>query len=231
MKQAGKKPSTALMPRKRPVQGRSRLTIERILEGAQDVMRKQGVRAVTTHAIAAASGANIASIYQYFPNKEAIIQALYEQKLVSIRAKLQELSLSLDVSDWKNEVYRFVFAVKRYEEQIGFDRTIIEATQYYALLEETWRAHADHIAVSISQLIRRIGSKWSDKALYDLAVYIYSLSAATWSFWRLREPEHDIGLHRQAVATVALFATAIETDAEVRLSDLRGTESKRKRPK
>ena len=33
MKQAGKKSSTALMPRKRPVQGRSRLTIERILEG------------------------------------------------------------------------------------------------------------------------------------------------------------------------------------------------------
>lgn len=207
--------SSVLRPRKKPVQGRSRLKIEKILEGAQGVMREKGVRAVTTHAIAAAAGANVASIYQYFPNKEAIIQALYEQKLVSIRTRIVELSESLDLGDWRSAVYRLVFDVKHFEEEIGFDRTIIEATQHYPLLEDTWRAHADRTARTIRELIRRIGSPWSDKALHDLALYIYSLSNATWSYWRLRGAEHELGLHRQAVATVALFALAVESESEL----------------
>ncbi|MGH7289744.1 MAG: hypothetical protein ACREJT_00940, partial [Myxococcota bacterium] len=43
------------------------------------------------------------------------------------------------------------------------------------------------------------------------------VSTATWNYWRLKDTEAEIGLHRQAVATVALFALAIESDSDVSL--------------
>ena len=65
----------ALLPRKRPVQARSRRTVEWILEGAARVFRREGWDA-TTNRIAEAAGVSVGTLYEYFPNKEALLWAL-----------------------------------------------------------------------------------------------------------------------------------------------------------
>jgi AcrR family transcriptional regulator len=68
-------------PRKVPRQERSRLTVEAILDAAARVFERHGYAAGTTNRIAERAGVSIGSLYQYFPNKDAILVALVERHL------------------------------------------------------------------------------------------------------------------------------------------------------
>jgi len=68
-------------PRKAPRQARSRLTVEALLDAAAQVFERHGYAAGTTNRIAERAGVSIGSLYQYYPNKDAILVALVEQHL------------------------------------------------------------------------------------------------------------------------------------------------------
>jgi AcrR family transcriptional regulator len=68
-----------LNPRKEPRQERSRATVEVILAAATRVLCKHGYDGATTNQIAEQAGVSVGSLYQYFPNKEAIVGALIER--------------------------------------------------------------------------------------------------------------------------------------------------------
>jgi AcrR family transcriptional regulator len=65
-----------LSPKKTPRQDRSRVTVDAILEATTDILVRDGYAALTTNRIADRAGVNIASLYQYFPGKEAIVAEL-----------------------------------------------------------------------------------------------------------------------------------------------------------
>lgn len=66
-------------PRKYASQERSRLTIDAILDATTRVLVKEGYDRASTNKIAAVAGVSIGSIYQYFPNKEAMVAAVSER--------------------------------------------------------------------------------------------------------------------------------------------------------
>jgi len=70
-----------LTPRKTPRQQRSRETVEAILEAAAQLFQRHGYAATTTNKIAERAGVSIGSLYQYFPNKDAILAALADHHL------------------------------------------------------------------------------------------------------------------------------------------------------
>jgi AcrR family transcriptional regulator len=74
--------------RKSPRQERSRATVEAILEAAAYILVRQGYDAFTTNSVAERAGVNIASLYQYFPNKEAIFAELYRRHVAESRAAM-----------------------------------------------------------------------------------------------------------------------------------------------
>lgn len=67
--------------RRVPLQARSRERVERILDAAEHEFAEHGYEAATTEAIAARAGAAIGSLYQFFPNKRALFDALAERYL------------------------------------------------------------------------------------------------------------------------------------------------------
>lgn len=69
-------------PRKLPQQGRSRFMVDSIIEACDRVLQKEGVEALTATRIADVAGVTRGSMYQYFPNVEAIMTTLYEQKIL-----------------------------------------------------------------------------------------------------------------------------------------------------
>ncbi|MUL46186.1 TetR/AcrR family transcriptional regulator [Mycobacterium sp. CBMA293] len=69
-------PSDRFRARKQPKQQRSAETRQRILEAAAHVFAEFGYRGGTTNRIAEAADISIGSLYQYFPNKDAILAAL-----------------------------------------------------------------------------------------------------------------------------------------------------------
>jgi AcrR family transcriptional regulator len=59
--------------RKRPRQARSTRLVRDILQAAVRVLKRNGARKFTTARVAEAAGVSVGSLYQYFPNKEAIL--------------------------------------------------------------------------------------------------------------------------------------------------------------
>ncbi|MFB7653354.1 MULTISPECIES: TetR/AcrR family transcriptional regulator [unclassified Streptomyces] len=78
-----------LSPRKQPRQVRAELTRERILDAAAHVFGEYGYAAGTTNRIAERARVSIGSLYQYYPNKDAILVELVTRHLDSGRAAVK----------------------------------------------------------------------------------------------------------------------------------------------
>lgn len=79
-------------PRKRPRQDRSRATVDAVLAATARILVKRGYLGLTTNAVAELAGISIGSLYQYFPNKEALVSALIERHTEEVQgAILSEL--------------------------------------------------------------------------------------------------------------------------------------------
>jgi AcrR family transcriptional regulator len=62
--------------RNAPIQARSRERLRRVLDAADEALAAEGANAFTTTLVAAQAGVPIGSVYRFFPDKEAIVEAL-----------------------------------------------------------------------------------------------------------------------------------------------------------
>jgi AcrR family transcriptional regulator len=76
--------------RKKPLQSRSRATVEAVLVAAAHILEDRGLAGFNTNAVADRAGVSIGSLYQYFPSKDAILVALMEQSLTMFSEDLSE---------------------------------------------------------------------------------------------------------------------------------------------
>ncbi|MBS62315.1 TetR/AcrR family transcriptional regulator [Salinisphaera sp.] len=73
------KPGSGLpRPRKKPTQPRAVFTVQAIYDGFVRIWRRDGPAAATTRAIAAETGYSVGTIYDYFPNRTALLAGYYE---------------------------------------------------------------------------------------------------------------------------------------------------------
>lgn len=87
--------------RRMPKQSRARQTVDAILEAVVKILKRNGPVAMTTDHIAEVAGVSIGSIYQYFPDKQAIFVALHERHIDEIdrvigSALMEHAASSLD---------------------------------------------------------------------------------------------------------------------------------------
>lgn len=77
----------ASRPRKLPVQSRSRETVGAILEAAARILAEEGAAGFNTNRVARKAGVSVGSLYQYFPNKQALLRSLLGQRVQSAEAR------------------------------------------------------------------------------------------------------------------------------------------------
>jgi AcrR family transcriptional regulator len=75
--------------RKAPQQARSRATIEAVLDAAARILGERGWMGLTTNAAAEVAGVSIGSLYQYFPNKLALVEAVRRRHFDEVLAVLR----------------------------------------------------------------------------------------------------------------------------------------------
>jgi AcrR family transcriptional regulator len=75
-----------------PEQDRSRATVDVIVDAAARVLVKGGYAAFTTNRVAETAGVSIGSLYQYFPNKEALLSELMRRHVEEIGAGVEEMA-------------------------------------------------------------------------------------------------------------------------------------------
>lgn len=84
------RPRPALKPRKTPRQARSTATVDAIFEAFVQVLRSHGPRRLTTTRVAERAGVSVGTMYQYFPNKQALLRAVIERYLGEVADAVEE---------------------------------------------------------------------------------------------------------------------------------------------
>lgn len=67
------------IPRRKPTQERAQETVNAIVLATAHILRTEGIERLTTNRIAVVAGVSIGSVYQYFPNKWAILTLLEDR--------------------------------------------------------------------------------------------------------------------------------------------------------
>ncbi|MED5238174.1 MAG: TetR/AcrR family transcriptional regulator [Pseudomonadota bacterium] len=85
--------------KKQPAQPRARRTVERIIAATGELILSQGMEALTTNRVAEQANVNIATLYQYFPHKQALLSALVQTHMHDLTRTLNTMLEGLgDVS-------------------------------------------------------------------------------------------------------------------------------------
>ena len=160
--------------RRVPQQVRSRDRVQRILEVAGEIVVEQGVEAVTTRAIAAGAGLPVASLYQYFADKEAVLLALVERDIAEMDAQVEEDLGALTVLSVRSMVEATMHAfVKVYRRRPSFVVIWLRGRTNVAV-QEFVRAHNRRMAQELFHIARSAGMvvEGSDGRYADLAVEV-----------------------------------------------------------
>nr|HEX4313638.1 TetR family transcriptional regulator [Kofleriaceae bacterium] len=86
-----KRSSPPTNPRKQPVQARSAQLVADILQAAIRVLERDGAQRFTTIRVADEAGVSVGSLYQYFPNKQAILYQLQRDEWERTGSSLEAL--------------------------------------------------------------------------------------------------------------------------------------------
>ena len=83
-------PRIDLRPRKSPRQARSADTVETILAAATRVLERESLAGFNTNRVAEVAGVSVGSLYQYFPNKSALIAALIDRQQSALAQAIED---------------------------------------------------------------------------------------------------------------------------------------------
>ncbi|OCC25737.1 TetR family transcriptional regulator [Croceicoccus estronivorus] len=77
--------------RKDPKQQRAVVTAEAITQATQQIIIREGFKKATTNRIAEVAGVSVGSLYQYFPNKQAIVRTLIQETVTKAAMRVRTL--------------------------------------------------------------------------------------------------------------------------------------------
>lgn len=84
-------------PRKRPVQARSLMTFNSIVEATARILETHGFLGLNTNAVAILAGVSIGSLYQYFPCKKTLVVELLQREREILLNQMIQINQNLDL--------------------------------------------------------------------------------------------------------------------------------------
>jgi AcrR family transcriptional regulator len=118
---------TVLTPRKTPRQSRSLATVEAVLEAAARILEERGPDGLNTNAVAERAGVGIGSLYQYFPNKHALVAALVRRSTAALHARLATAGPQALAGDFETGIAALVRAAVAHQlARPGLERMLDE---------------------------------------------------------------------------------------------------------
>ena len=87
--------------RRTPVQERSAARVQRMLDAAATLLDEVGYDATTTSLIASRAGVSVGSLYQFFPDRRAVLHALAERSFVRFSAAVTDAVVAARPTTWR----------------------------------------------------------------------------------------------------------------------------------
>ena len=147
-------PNVSQSMRKKPQQQRAKLIVDHILQAAQICIVEQGLMQITTPKIAEKAGVSVGSLYQYFENKEEIIQELLRRKSENLGLALKQMVITQEQLSIQEIIPLSI--------QFGFDVMRAESGFFIEVLKH-WHGYNHSEAAQILE-----------KHFFELGMYLFN---------------------------------------------------------
>jgi AcrR family transcriptional regulator len=178
-------PRTALA--KVPRQARSIEMVHTILDAAKRVLEREGLVAFTTNRVATVAGISVGSLYQYFPNKEALVLGVVERGLMMTEDVVRSM-MDAPVAGTFEEAFAGVMSalIRHLEPRRALLREILAATP---LLAET--GFLTVIEAQVREMLVELDARYDHPPRTRAASYV-RVNALTFVFikWMTEAPAH-----------------------------------------
>jgi len=101
-------PAGRAKPLKRPSQRRAKFTVQAIYEAFVRIWQRDGAQAATTRAVALEAGCSVGALYEYFPNKEALLSGYVRHTIEVLLARIQSEVVDRTDAPWTARVQHLV---------------------------------------------------------------------------------------------------------------------------
>lgn len=101
-------PEPRTKPLKRPRQARAQFTVEAIYEAFVRILQRGGWTAVTTRAVALEAGFAVGTLYDYFPNKQALLSGYVRHRIEGLLARIEAQVIEPSLS-WRERLSRLLW--------------------------------------------------------------------------------------------------------------------------
>lgn len=189
---------TATSPRRKPSQSRSRDTVSCILEAAAHILRQEGFEKATTNRIAERAGVSIGSLYQYFPNKQALLMALTHQHMAEMQAVIIAQLNQVATQSLENAIQAMVDCMlEAHAKDPELHRVLTEHAPEFMPREQIQQMEDGYIALVTAYLRQREGELQVQNIEMASFIVTHTLEtlthrAATQQSAHLNDPEFRI---------------------------------------
>ena len=193
----------AIRPLRRvPVQGRSVARVQRMLDACAELVDELGYEALTTTLLAERAGVAIGSVYQFFPDKRAIVQALALRNLEAYLARLDARSAQVEYAHWWDVVDAAIDEyIAMHREVPGF-RTLHFGDVVDVHLLDAERDNNTIIAEQLAGLlVNHFGAAAGERLDFALAIAVEAGDALIKLAFR-RDPDGDEAVLTEAKALI-----------------------------
>lgn len=185
-------------PRRQPMQKRARAKREAILAAARQLIEKQGLEAVTCIRVADMAQVPVGSVYSYFPNNVAIIEALADTWLTDLREQFSAVEQrNLQAESWHvvfAELLEIVYGDPANPEGRPLAMALTKALDFYPELQQLRRHHGNSMSQILANLLKAAGSPWPADRLQRLARFGYELIGGLDNYLALEDVDRSEAL-------------------------------------
>ena len=198
-----------IVSRKLPRQGRSKTLVAAILEAAIHVLANGGIRGFTTARVAEKAGISVGSLYQYFPNKAAILFQLQ----VNEWRKTQQLIETILDDVTKPPREKLEVAIRSFIhsecDESNIRKALGDASPFYRNTPEFAVAKSD-TKINLVQFISEFLPDASDETLVFVEDFLLRVVTSFGKQFS-EESKTDADIKRYSAALANMLAMQIET--------------------
>lgn len=171
-------PQPPVSPRKQPRQARSTELVAAVMEGAVRVLEEEGARGFTAARVAERAGVSVGSLYQYFPNKAAILFRLQSDEWKRTAGLWRSILGDVRMSP-PRRLRALAHAFVRSEcEEVAIRRALADAAPFYRDAPEAREAHADSMSALHAFMAEAMPKGSKTKRLLAVELVATTLGAA-----------------------------------------------------
>lgn len=212
MRQAAQAPVSAprAKPLKRPSQARARFTVQAIYDAFVRIWKAEGWERLTTRAVALETGISVGTLYEYFPNKQALLSGYVRHGMDALLAAIEEQVVQANDAPWQERLHhllRLTLGIDAPELQ-HYDSRMLALEHQIAETKHHRRVH-DEIVGAWSKALN---------ACADLPYRPSALTVQTMCLSAFGGRRYVLLVHADDVAMARTWAAELEQQFQVVLS-------------